>query len=31
LLHHLKLSPAFAGLHSEPRFIALVRRIGLRP
>jgi len=29
LLHHLKLSPAFAGLHSEPRFIALVRRVGL--
>jgi TolB-like protein/DNA-binding winged helix-turn-helix (wHTH) protein/Tfp pilus assembly protein PilF len=31
LLHHLKQSPAFADLHSEPRFIALVRRVGLPP
>jgi TolB-like protein/DNA-binding winged helix-turn-helix (wHTH) protein/Flp pilus assembly protein TadD len=30
-LNFLKLSPAFAGLHSEPRYIALVRRIGLPP
>jgi TolB-like protein/DNA-binding winged helix-turn-helix (wHTH) protein/Tfp pilus assembly protein PilF len=31
LLHHLKLSPAFAGLRSESRYIALVRSIGLSP
>ena len=30
-LNFLKLSPAFDGLHSEPRFTELVRRIGLPP
>ena len=30
-LNFLKLSPAFDGLHSEPRFTELVRRIGLAP
>jgi TolB-like protein/DNA-binding winged helix-turn-helix (wHTH) protein/Tfp pilus assembly protein PilF len=31
LLHHLKLSPAFADLRSEPRYANLVRRLGLPP
>jgi tetratricopeptide (TPR) repeat protein len=30
-LHLLKASPAFKGIRSDPRFTALVRRIGLGP